>query len=105
MRVTRLQNGTGTINAELVATQCMVKLPRQLRVTDTPGAKTANGSGVRDQLRSRFGVEAAIAQFPKAGGAWIRLSYAVYNTQDDIDRLLHGVLQILAEQQGAAVVV
>ena len=38
----------------------MVELPPSLAVTDTPGVP---GAGVRQQLRERFKIEAAVANF------------------------------------------
>ena len=78
---------------ELVATQCMVRLPLELRCADVPGQP---GGGLRDELRLRFSVEAAIGNF--AQGGYVRLSYAVYNTQEDVERLKDAVLQLLREQ-------
>jgi len=82
---------------ELVATQAMVKLPPALRVDDKPGQPS---QGVRATLRNEFNVEAAIGNFVQGDlGAYVRLSYAVYNTPDDIERLAHGVLSILRQQE------
>ena len=39
---------------------CMVELPPSLAITDTPGVP---GAGVRQQLRERFKIEAAVANF------------------------------------------
>lgn len=86
---------SGSLEAELVATQCMVRLPPELVVDDRPGEPSA---GVRARLRDEFGVEAAIGQFGGELGAWVRLSYGVYNTEDDIARLRDGVLSILKSQ-------
>ncbi|CAE8620478.1 unnamed protein product, partial [Polarella glacialis] len=83
------------VDEELVATQAMVRLPHSLKVQDVPGIP---GAGVRSVLRSRFGVEAAIGNFGGSIGAYVRLSYAIYNTQDDIGRLRDAVLQLLKEQ-------
>eukprot|EP00929_Paragymnodinium_shiwhaense_P096986 TRINITY_DN58758_c0_g1_i1.p1 TRINITY_DN58758_c0_g1~~TRINITY_DN58758_c0_g1_i1.p1 ORF type:complete len:446 (+),score=46.65 TRINITY_DN58758_c0_g1_i1:60-1397(+) len=84
--------------AELVATQSMVRLPRDLVVADIPGQP---GKGVRSQLRAQHNVEAAIGNFGEKG-SFVRLSYAVYNTEEDIRRLRDGVLDILAEQRRSA---
>lgn len=88
-------NTSMTSPEELVATQYMVKLPEQLVVADLPGQP---GAGVRSQLRNEHNVEAAIGNFGERGN-YVRLSYAVYNTQSDIDRLADGVLKILHQQQ------
>mmetsp|Transcript_95402 Transcript_95402/g.199595 ORF Transcript_95402/g.199595 Transcript_95402/m.199595 type:complete len:472 (-) Transcript_95402:165-1580(-) len=81
---------------ELVATQAMVRLPPELVVTDLPGQP---GKGVRQTLRERYCVEAAIGNFGPEIGSWVRLSYAVYNTERDIARLKDAVLEILEMQQ------
>lgn len=81
---------------ELVSTQAMVRLPPTLKVDDVPGRP---GLGVRASLRDRYCVEAAIGNFGNTVGAWVRLSYAVYNTQRDIDRLKNGVLELLELQE------
>jgi len=81
---------------ELVATQAMVRLPPSLHVNDVPGQP---GVGVRAVLRDRFGVEAAIGNFGGDVGAYVRLSFAVYNTQEDIDRLRDAILQLVEEQR------
>ena len=81
---------------ELVATQAMVRLPVGLRVDDVPGQP---GVGVRATLRSKYKVEAAIGNFGPEIGAYVRLSYAVYNTADEVERLRDGVLAILHDQQ------
>ena len=39
---------------------CMVELPPELAIADTPGVP---GAGVRQQLRERFKIEAAVANF------------------------------------------
>ena len=41
----------------------MVELPPALAITDTPGVP---GAGVRQQLRERFKIEAAVANFGAA---------------------------------------
>ena len=42
---------------------CMVELPPALAIADTPGVP---GAGVRQQLRERFKIEAAVANFGAA---------------------------------------
>ncbi len=80
--------------AELVATQYMVQLPEKLVVADLPGQP---GAGIRATLRDQYDIEAAIGNFGERGN-YVRLSYAVYNTQNDIDRLAEAVLKILHQQ-------
>ena len=81
--------------AELVATQYMVQLPKTLIVNDLPGQP---GAGVRSTLRDRYDIEAAIGNFGERGN-FVRLSYAIYNTQAEIDRLAEAVLKIVHQQQ------
>ena len=71
----------------------MVRLPLDLRCEDVPGQP---GPGLRDELRSRFKVEAAIGSFKQGG--YVRLSFAVYNSQEDVERLRDAILQLLREQ-------
>ncbi len=80
---------------ELVATQYMVQLPEQLIVNDLPGQP---GAGVRSTLRDQYDIEAAIGNFGERGN-FVRLSYAIYNTQAEIDRLAEAVLNILHQQK------
>lgn len=48
---------------------------------------------------NRINVEAAIGNFGPELGSYIRLSYGIYNTQDDIEMLKDAVLDILKRQQ------
>jgi selenocysteine lyase/cysteine desulfurase len=81
----------------LVATQEMVMLPRELVVYDTPGTP---GDGLRGLLRDEYNVEAAIGNFgPDKGGAYVRLSFAVYNSARDVKRLRDAVMEILDDQR------
>ena len=73
----------------------MVELPPALEITDTPGVP---GAGVRGQLRERYKIEAAVANFgPK--GNFVRLSNALYNTREDYERLRDAVDELIVEQQ------
>ena len=88
---------------ELVCALIMVELPRELDMgaADTPGLPTGDTKerrSVRSILRDDFGVEAAVGNFGPCGN-FIRLSYAVYNTWDDILKLGRGVLDILQAQR------
>lgn len=88
---------------ELVCALMMVELPRELDVgaQDLPGLPTSDTKerrSVRTILRDDFNVEAAVGSFGSCGN-FIRLSYAVYNTWDDILSLGRGVIQILQAQQ------
>ena len=96
-----LANSWGTkeyspLNPDLIATQAMVRLPLNLRVEDVPGRP---GIGIRTMLRNDYNVEAAIGNFGPEVGSYVRLSYGIYNTQEDIEMLENGVLDILKRQQ------
>lgn len=82
---------------ELVATQCMVRLPFD-SAEDCPG-RPASSQSLRTVLREAHRVEAAVGHF-EAMGTFVRLSFAVYNSQHDIDRLERAVL--LEAQRRAA---
>ena len=91
---------------ELVCALMMVELPRELDVgaQDLPGLPTSDTRerrSVRTILRDDFNVEAAVGSFGPSGN-FIRLSYAVYNTWDDILSLGYGVIQILQAQQSVS---
>ena len=69
----------------------MVRLPSRLDLSrDQPGQPS---EGVRATLRERYGIEAALGGFGDAGG-FVRLSHAVYNTDEDYERLQHAVLEL-----------
>lgn len=69
----------------------MIRLPPKLNVGDAkPGQPSG---GVRQMLREKYGIEAAIGNFGKAG-AFLRLSHAVYTTDNDIQRLRDAIYQI-----------
>jgi selenocysteine lyase/cysteine desulfurase len=68
-----------------------VRLPPWLDLSaDAPGQPSA---GVRSALRQRFGIEAAVGGFGEHGG-FVRLSHALYNTDDDYERLRDAVLEL-----------
>ena len=59
-----------------------------------PVPLTVRGTdSVRSRLRDRFGVEAAVGGFPDGG--FLRLSHAVYTSDDDIERLRDAVLELV----------
>ena len=84
------------MDAGLVATQEMVMLPQDLIVDDNPGTP---GEGLRAQLRDEYNVEAAIGNFGEDKGAYVRLSFAVYNSARDVKRLRDAVMEILEDQR------
>jgi selenocysteine lyase/cysteine desulfurase len=79
---------------DLVATQAMVRLPKGFDVNDRPGQVSR---GVRDRLRAEYKIEAAIGNF-KDKGNYIRLSWAVYNNMQEVERLADAVLQLRNQQ-------
>lgn len=83
-----------TTREELVSTQAMVPLPPDLRVTDVPGQPSA---GLRATLRERFKIEAATGNFGPDIGSFIRLSFGVYNTMEEIERLRDAILLLREE--------
>ena len=95
-----LRNEWGTSHLDsdtedsLVATQAMVRLPTDLHVTDRPGQVTR---GVRDRLRDDYNIEASVGCFGSKGN-YLRLSWAVYTTNNDIERLAKAVIDITESQ-------
>ena len=76
------------------ASMGMVRLPKTLDLSaDRPGQPSA---GVRARLRDDFGVEAAVGGFGAHGG-FLRLSHAVYNTDEDFTRLRDAVSALAAQ--------
>ena len=85
--------------AEIIAGMCMVKLPFSSS-NDRPGMPAAEGQkSLRQILRDQYGVEAAVSHFEKFGGTYVRLSFAVYNTMQDVEKLAQAVLAE-RDQQG-----
>ena len=72
-------------------TMGMVRLPPQLHVGDAKPGQPSDG--LRQILRDQYGIEAAIGQFGTAGG-FIRLSHAVYTTDEDIRRLRDAIYEL-----------
>ena len=71
----------------------MVRLPAGLDLSkDVPGQPVGPDS-VRSRLRDRYGVEAAVGGFPDGG--FLRLSHAVYTSDDDVERLRDAVLELV----------
>ena len=78
---------------ECLGSMGMVRLPAGLDLSkDVPGQPVGPDS-VRSRLRDRFGVEAAVGGFPEGG--FLRLSHAVYTSDDDIGRLRDAVLELV----------
>ena len=78
-------------SSDCSASMGMVPLPRALDLSnDLPGQPSA---GVRAVLRERYGIEAAVGGFGEDGG-FLRLSHAVYNTDEDFARLRDAVLEL-----------
>lgn len=74
----------------LVSAMAMIRLPDgiQANCCGRDGAKR----NFRNVLREDHGVEVYIGEWDGIPGAWIRLSYAVYNTWEDIEKLKHAVI-------------
>lgn len=81
----------------------MIRLPDCLDISrDQPGQPTGSDS-IRSCLRSRYGVEAALGGFvvpdPTSGGnrlqGFLRLSHAVYTSDEDIASLRDAVLDLV----------
>jgi len=88
------------IDDALVCSMAMVELPRDLNVkVNQAGDFSSTGDDLRSVLRREYSVEAGIFTWPGIG-SFIRLSYAVYNTPEDIDNLEAAVLDILERQGG-----
>ena len=62
----------------------MIKLPERLIVNDVPGMPT---KGVRSTLRDEYNLEVAIGNFGSDIGNYIRLSHAIYNQEEEFERL------------------
>ena len=78
---------------ECLGSMGMVRLPAGLDLSkDVPGQPVGPES-VRSRLRDRFGVEAAVGGFPEGG--FLRLSHAVYTSDDDLERLRDAVLELV----------
>jgi selenocysteine lyase/cysteine desulfurase len=80
----------------------MVRLPSALDLSmDAPGEPS---KGVRATLRERYGIEAAVGgirrawgvPYISAHGGFLRLSHAVYTTDEDIRRLRDAVSEMAA---------
>lgn len=101
----RLAKAWGTLDSQptddaLVCSMAMVELPRDLNVkVNQAGDFSATGDDLRSVLRREYGVEAGIFTWPGIG-SFIRLSYAVYNTPEDIENLETAVLDVLKKQTG-----
>ena len=78
---------------ECLGSMGMVRLPAGLDLSkDVPGQPVGPDS-VRSRLRDRYGVEAAVGGFPDGG--FLRLSHAVYTSDDDLERLRDAVLELV----------
>ena len=66
-----------------------------VELPDVPGTPNAP---VRNALRDRYGVEAALGGFAGVGN-FVRLSYAAYSSQADVEKLRDAVLEIAGEQR------
>ena len=69
----------------------MIKLPERLIVNDIPGMPT---KGVRSTLRDEYNLEVAIGNFGSDIGNYIRLSHAIYNQEEEFERLRDAILEL-----------
>lgn len=88
----------------LPGAMAMIRLPPNLDLAhDLPGQPGSKES-VRAKLRDRYQVEAAVGGFrlPDTGHVqgFLRLSHAVYNTDEDFDRLKDAVLDLAQPTPG-----
>ena len=82
---------------ECLGSMGMVRLPADLDLSkDVPGQPVGPDS-VRSRLRDGYGVEAAVGGFPEGGFLLpsLRLSHAVYTSDDDLERLRDAVLELM----------
>jgi len=70
---------------DMSASMTMVKLPERLKVNDIPGMPS---KGVRSTLREDYNLEVAIGNFGPAVGNYVRLSHAIYNQDEEYERLV-----------------
>ena len=95
----QLRDAWGTATAyeekDCFSSMGMVRLPDMDMSLDAPG-KPATAASVRSRLRADYGVEAAVGGFPEDGAlrGFLRLSHAVYTTDDDVARLKSAVLDL-----------
>lgn len=78
---------------ELCGTMAMVKLPF-VSEPDGPVAAAEGVRSLREELREDFNIEAGVVHFPKMGGTYVRLSFAVYNVWEDVVRFGEAVLAV-----------
>ncbi|CAH0366670.1 unnamed protein product [Pelagomonas calceolata] len=82
---------------ECLGSMGMVRLPAGLDLSrDVPGQPVGPDSvrsRLRDGLCDGYGVEAAVGGFPDGG--FLRLSHAVYTSDDDLERLRDAVLELV----------
>ena len=84
----------------------MVKLPPALDESFAPEkGREKLQSGLRKLLRESYGVEANVEWYrygksseAQGGGWYLRLSYAVYNTREDVEKLKQAVLDVVEMQ-------
>ena len=91
---TMLADAWGTsigVPRHLSGSMTMVKLPESLAVDDKPGMPS---KGVRSTLRDAYNLEVAIGNFGKEVGNYIRLSHAIYNTQEEYERLRDAIFEL-----------
>ena len=76
---------------DMSSSMTMIKLPERLIVDDIPGMPT---KGVRSTLRDEYNLEVAIGNFGSDIGNYIRLSHAIYNQEEEFERLRDAILEL-----------
>ena len=76
---------------DMSSSMTMIKLPERLIVNDIPGMPT---KGVRSTLRDEYNLEVAIGNFGPDIGNYIRLSHAIYNQEEEFERLRDAILEL-----------
>ena len=76
---------------DMSSSMTMIKLPERLIVNDVPGMPT---KGVRSTLRDEYNLEVAIGNFGSDIGNYIRLSHAIYNQEEEFERLRDAILEL-----------
>ena len=99
------QVGPACAEDDCFASMGMLRLPKGLDMSrDAPGVPNTPES-LRSRLRADFGVEAAVGGFLDQDGTlggFLRLSHAVYTTDDDVVRLRDAVLALAGGGGGGA---
>ena len=80
-------------SSECSAALGMVRLPPSLDLSNDQPGRPSTGPGVRSTLRDEYSIEAAVGGFGDKGG-FLRLSHAVYNNDEEFERLRDAVSEL-----------